>query len=293
MSRDRHGTRVVGRPVRRAALLRSLRSNVVAAALAMWTVVVVGIAIAVLVQRTGADRPFHPGTEPAAPIGAAVAQWWVLTITAGMLVLAPYLTVVSCATRDERARLDAWRSTLVRPAQVVGGLWRTQLSLQLLALGLSLPIAGMALALGGTSVAQLGVGLAGAFLCGAATSALALAVSCRSSGTVRPLLALTVLLVAIVGIPVIVHGMREPGRSRPDAVLVANPLVGIADAAAPRAAPTRAPDSAARAPLTHLRANVEPTDGRIPPWGWTSIGAVILIALSLVVARIRLGRPSR
>lgn len=293
MSTDRHGPRVVGRPVQRAVLLRSLRSNVVAAALSLWTVLVVGISIAVLVQRTGADQPFHPGTAPPAPVGAAVAQWWVLTIVSGMLVLAPYLAVVSCAARDERARLDAWRSTLVRPGQVVGGLWRAQLALLLLALGLSLPVAGMALALGGTSFAQLGVGIGGAFLCGASASALALAVSCRSSGTVRPLLAMALLLAAVVGIPVVVHGLRAPDHSRPDAVLAANPLVGVAAAAAPRATPISSSDSAARAPLTHLRANVEPAGGQIPPWGWTAIGAGIIAALSLVVARIRLGRPSR
>jgi hypothetical protein len=293
VSADRRNARVVGRPVRRAALLRALRSNVVAAALIVWTIVVVGIGVAVLVQRTGADQPFHQGAARPAPVGAAIAQWWVLSIVSGMLVLAPFLTVFACAARDERARLDAWRSTLVGPSQVVSGLWRAQLALVLLALGLSLPVAGMSLALGGTSVAQLGVGLAGAFACGATASALALVLSCRSSGTFRPLLVVTLVIVAVVGVPVIVHGVREPGHSRPDAVLVVNPLVGVADAAAPRATPTHASDSAARAPLTHLRALVEPSGGRVPPWGWTTIGAVAVTGSSLIVARMRLGRRAR
>jgi hypothetical protein len=279
--------------VRRAALLRSLRSNVVAAALIVWTIVIVGIGVAVLVQRTGADQPFHPGVARPAPVGAAIAQWWVLSIASGMLVLAPFLTVFACAARDERARLDAWRSTLVGPSQVVAGVWRAQLALVLLALGSSLPVAGMALALGGTSVAQLGVGLAGAFVCGSSASAVALALSCRSSGTFRPLLVATLVIVAVVGAPVVVHGLREPGRTRPDAVLVVNPLVGVSDAAAPRATPTRAADSAARAPMAHLRALVEPAGGRVPPWGWTTIGAVVVTGLSLLVARMRLGRQAR
>lgn len=291
MRSDRKPSRPVGRPALRATLLRSLRSNVVATALALWAIGVAGIGITVLIQNTGTDRPFHSGSTSAPELGATLAQWWVLSIVGGMCVLAPVLAVHACAATGERGRLESWRSTLVGPSRVVGGLWQAQLAVLLLALTMSFPVAGTALALGGTSIAQLGVGLAAAFLCGATWSALAIAVSCRSTSVVRPLILCTLLVALVLGGPVAVHGFRATSRHAADATLLANPLVGAADAAAPRV--HRAPNtrSAASAPLDHLMDMVEPQTGRFPPWGWTAIGATVILAMSLTTSRLRIARP--
>ncbi len=197
MSTDRGTTHVVGQPVRRMAMLRALRSNPVASVLAAWTIVSMGITVAVLVQRNGVDRPFRPGSTPPVTTGVAVAQWWVLTMVAGLLVVAPVLTVLTTAGRREQLLTDAWRSTLVTPWRVLTGQWSSLMALVLLVAALGLPPAGLALALGGTSAAQLGIGLAGAILAGSAAAAIALATSCRSRGLVRPLL-VTLGLVAVL-----------------------------------------------------------------------------------------------
>lgn len=292
MNSERHVPRMIGRPVLRSTLLRSLRSNAVATALVLWTIVIAGVGATVLVQQTGTDQPFHSGTVSAASVGASIAQWWVLTIVAGMSVLAPYLAIVTCAAHGERERLDAWRSTLVRPGNVVRGLWQSLLALLLLAVALSLPVAGMALSLGGTSAAQLGTGIAAALLWGATTAALGIAIACRSNGPVRPLLVTAIVILVILGGPVLAHGLRGTNTHGSDPVLAVDPLVATADVAAPRAAPPTLKRSASRAPLAHLRDTVEPHSGRIPPWGWTIVGAGALIVVSLFTARVRIARPA-
>lgn len=293
MSNVRTAPGAIGQPVRRMALLRSLRSNIVASMLTVWTVVTMGVTIAVLVQRNGMDRPFRVGAATPAETGVAIAQWWVLTIAAGMLVLAPALTAAMFAGRREQRFTGAWRSTLVGPRRVLTGQWGTALATVLLAGILAVPPAGLALALGGTTAAQLLIGFGGMVLVGAAASAVALAFSCRSKGLVRPLLLTYLVLAAFTIGPFVVHGLHpDPNVAADHTGLAVSPLVGIADAAAPHSSIDLTHATAADAPLTHLRATSESGDRGVPIWAATLIGAGLVTVLALLVGRWRLRRPT-
>lgn len=291
MTVDARPAEVVGNPVRRDLLLRALRSNTNATILAGWTALLTVIGTIVLINQLGLTRPFATGARAAEPVGRAVAQWWVVTITVGMCLFAPTTTVVACASQGERQRLQGWTMTLVRPWRVVTGIWQQQCALIALALVLALPVAGMALAAGGTSVAQLGVGLAGAALAGVATSALAAAVACRSDHVLRPLAATLAIVIALYAVPFAVHQSRTPATADP--VLLAVPVVAVADAAAPRASGAPTVAGAADAPLDHLAMNVADGPADLPPWSSAAAGAVLATLLLLVVARFRIARPPR
>lgn len=291
MTVDARPAEVVGNPVRRDLLLRALRSNTNATILVVWTALIAVIGTIVLINQVGLTQPFEGGARAAAPVGRAVAQWWVVTITVGMCLFAPITTVVACAADGERQRLQGWTMTLVRPWRVVLGIWEQQCALIALALVLALPVAGLALAAGGTSVAQLGVGLAGAAIAGIAASALAAAVACRSDRVLRPLAATLAVMIALYAVPFAVHQARTPATTDPALIVV--PVVAVADAAAPRASTAPATAGAADAPLDHLRMNVADSSSDVPPWGYALGGAVVATLVLLLVARFRISRPPR
>lgn len=284
-------TEVVGNPVRRDLLLRSLRSNTNATILTVWTVLIGAIGVVVLINQAGLSSPFDPSEGSPEPVGRALGQWWIVSITAGMCLLGPVLATVACAGHGEGRRLQGWATTLVGPGRVVTGVWQQQLALLVLASVLALPVAGLALGLGGTSPAQLGIGVAGAFLAGATTGALAITLSCRSERPFVPLAASLVVVVALFAVPFAVHQIgHERGG---DPVLAVIPVVAVADVAAPHAAPSPATAGAADAPLTHLRASATSGSAPVPPWGWAAGGAVLAIVVLLVVAALRVARPPR
>lgn len=284
-------TEVVGNPVRRDLLLRSLRSNTNATILTVWTVLIAAIGAVVLLDQVGLSRPFETVAGSGDAAGRALGQWWIVSITAGMCLLAPALASVACAGHGERRRIQGWSTTLVRPGRVVSGIWQQQLALVALALLLSLPVAGLALGLGGTSAAQLGIGLAGAALAGIATSALGIALSCRSERPFAPLALGIAIVVALFAVPFGIHQVRHP--SGQDSVLAVVPVVAVADAAAPHAGVPDVPAGAADAPVDHLRSNVAPSDATVPPWGWAAGGAVVWTLVMLMIARFRVARPAR
>lgn len=295
MSIETRAPDVTGNPVQRELLLRSLRSNTNVVIVAVWSVLIATIGAAVLMNRVGLNRPFHTGSGAADELGATLAQWWIVSVTVGAIILAVVLAAVGCAANDERHRLQSWTTTLVGPRRMVMGIWRAQLALVILALALALPVAAIALSLGGTSVAQLGVGLAAAFIGGATASALTIALACRSRRVLAPLTLGLAIVIAVFAGPVLAHLVRAPASTDP--VMVVVPVVGVADAAtplAPHARVTKADgQDAAAAPLAHLRANVEPWSGRVPPWGFTTAGALVVLVVSLFIARLRIARPSR
>lgn len=291
MTVDVGAAEVIGNPVRRDLLLRALRSNTNATILGVWTILIAVVGSIVLIDQIGLSRPFDTGEQAAAPVGRALGQWWVVSITAGIGLFAAATTVVACAGRDERQRLQGWTMTLVRPWRVVLGIWQQQCALIALALVSALPVSGLALAAGGTSVAQLGVGFAGAAVVGMVVSALAAAVACRSQHVLRPLAATLAIVIAWYGLPLAVQQWRSPAAG--DAVMVVVPVIAVADAAAPRAPAAPADSGAADAPLDHLASNVAEVDGGVAPWGYAAAGAVLAIVVLLGVARIRIARPPR
>lgn len=292
MSTDGRRARPVGNPVRVAGLRRILRSNPVAAALAVWTIAIFALVVAVLVHHTGADRPFHASAANPKVVGRSVAQWWIVAQVVGICLLVPVVAALSLAGTTEQAMVQTWRSSLVTDRQVARGMYLTQLAFVVLAVLVVLPVGGLALALGGPSVVQLGVGELGVL----ATGAVVAAVSCAICGTARRVssaLVLTLLVVVVViGGTAVWHGFRGGTSGRSDPVLMANPLVATADAAAPRAvSPTGV--TAAQAPLVHLRETVQPSEGGLPPWSRTAIGGAALIMVSLGITMVRLRRIPR
>lgn len=302
MTIDARPAKVTGNPVRTESLLRSLRSNGNAVILTLWSVLVAAIGIAVLVRRIGLSQPFRTGTAFPDVIGASLAQWWMVTVGVGIAPLAVVLAVVGGGGVTVGDRVRAWSPTLVGPWRVALGLWTAQLALICLALVLSLPVAGLAVALGGTPLRPLGVALAGSFVCAAAVSAFTIALACRARRTIVPLVVALVVVAAVDVVPYAVHVMRD--RPSGDVVMTVVPLVGIADAAAPLPAgdmrfgcgpgvPCWNPVDAAMAPLHGVRETVHPWDQRIPPWGWTTLGAVLVAGICLVVTRALIARPPR
>lgn len=293
MSR-RTANRAAGNPVRTLALLRVLRSNGIAAMLVVWTITVMAIVGAVLVHNTGVDRPFHPSDAAPALTGQAVAQWWIVALVVGTLVLVPVATALTTAGGREQSLLRSWRVTLVTTGEIVMGTWTAMLAFLVLAIILTLPAAGMSLAMGGTSAVQLAVGAAGAFVCGAAVAAVSLAITCTARRVSRALAVIYLLIIVVVGGTVVTHGLRSDTSDshRGDVVLVVNPVAAVADAAAPRAA-TVTPSTAATAPLTHLRAIVQPSSFGDPVWEQgLGVGFIVTI-LSLAIAWVRLRRAGR
>lgn len=299
---DERGGEVVGNPVRRDALLRSLRSNGNAVILAVWSVLVVAVGAVVLVDRIGLSGPFRAREGAADMVGAALGQWWIVTISVGAIVLAVVFAAVGCAAAGERRRIEAWSASLVGPWRITMGIWRAQLALLLLALVLALPVGGVALALGGTSVRQCGIALAGAAIGGAAASALTIAFACRAQRVIAPLVLSLVIVVGIFAAPYATHVARD--RPSGDPAMAVVPVVGVADAVAPLPAPAGRfgcalngcgweATNTADAPLDGLRSTVDPWTGRIPPWAWTTLGSIGVLLVGLIVARIRIGRPPR
>ena len=292
---------VVGNPVRRERLLRALRSNTNATILGVWTGLVALAGILVLANQVGLSHPFDAPNAAGDNLGAALGQWWIVTITVGSMLLAVTLTAFACAAAGEHDRIQAWSTTLVRPWRVALGIWQSQLALLALGLVLAFPVAGIALASGGTTLRQAGVGLAGAAVAGATCSAITIAVACRARRVIAPLVISLLFVVAIVAGPYAAHVARN--RPAGDPVMAIMPLVGVADAVAPLPQPAmrfcafhgcdwEATDSS-DAPLHGLRATVQPWSGGIPAWGWTAGGAVIVTLLSLLIARFRIARPPR
>lgn len=294
MTIDTRPIEPIGNPIRRDLLLRTLRSNTTATILYLWTVLVAAVGAFVLIDQVGLTRPFEVGSADPTVLGRALSQWWVLAITCGMLLLGPITTVSACAAHGEHQRLNEWTMTLVGPWRVVWGIWQRQVAVIALALALALPVAGLALAAGGTSPAQLGVGIIGAAAVGLVSSALSMAVACRSRRMARPLVAIGLILVALHVVPFVLH--QSDSTPSPNRSLAAIPAVAIADAAAPRAPGAPRNAGAADAPLEHLAANVADPgggDAMTPPWAWTALGAAIVTLGSLIVARLRITRPAR
>lgn len=293
---------VVGNPVRRESLLRSLRSNQNAVILVVWGIVVAAVAVIVLISRAGLGQPFHPGTRLGGDmLGATLAQWWIVATTIGVMVVAVVSATVACASAATRGRLDAWSATLVGPWRITRGLFVAQVAFVLLAEVVALPIAGLAYGLGGVSLRQLGAGTAGSILGGVAASALAIAVSCRARRTSLPLV---VSLLVIAGLFVVPYGIHvERGRPVGDPVMAVVPVVGVADAAAPLPAPATRycaeagcgwdEQNSADAPLTGLLSTVWPWTGSLPVWAWTAIGAGGVSVVVLAVTRLRVARRPR
>lgn len=305
MSIDERTGAVVGNPVRREALLRALRSNTNAVALTLWSIVIAAIGVIVLIDRVGLARPFQSGPHFADTVGASLGQWWVTAVVVATMVLAVVLAVLGCAGVAMRGRIATWSATLVGPWRITMGIWLSQSALIALALVMALPVGGVALALGGATPRQLGVGLVGAALAGVTTSALTIAISCRSHRVTASLIVGLVLVAAVFAVPYAVHVARD--RPHGDPVMAVVPLVGVADAVAPLPAPGSRfcavgggppgcswdRTDAAEAPLDGLEATVHPWSGRLPPWAWTTIGAVVVTISALIVTRIRVARPPR
>lgn len=300
---DRSGE-VVGNPVRRDALLRSLRSNGNAVILTVWSALVAVVGVVVLIDQIGLGRPFRASDSVGDAVGASLAQWWIVTLTVGTIIVAVVLAAVACAAAGERHRLRAWSATLVGPWRIVLGIWRAQVALVLLALVLALPVGGVALAFGGTTLRQCAIGLLGASIGGAAASALTIALACRARRVIAPLVTALVIIAGVFVVPYATHVARD--RPVGDPVMAVVPAVGVADAVAPLPAPAPRDNTdcalegcgwnaedAADAPLAGLRSTIRPWSGQIPPWGWTTIGAVVVTILALLVARIRIARPPR
>lgn len=292
MSAESRRARPIGNPVRVAGLKRILRSNPVAAALAVWTIAIMAIVVAVLLHHTGTDRPFHGSDVNPTVVGRSVAQWWIVTQMIGICILVPVVAALNLAGTTEQALVQTWRSSLVTDRQVARGMYLTQLACVVLAVIVVLPVGGLTLALGGSSVVQLGVGELGVL----ATGAVVAAVGCAISGTARRVssaLVLTLLVVVlVVGGTAVWHGFRGGTSGRSDPVMMANPLVATADAAAPRAA-SPGGATAAQAPLAHLRDTVQPSGGGLPPWARTAIGGAVLIVVSFGISVVRLRRIPR
>ena len=293
MSTTSAGT-AVGNPVRRVALSRMLRSNVVASVLVVWTVAVLTVAGVALIHQTGTNRPFHQAGVGPRVVGQSVAQWWILSIVIGILLVVPAVTAVTMAGNREQALLDSWRVSLVTNRQVFLGNATAILSFVLLALVVALPPAGLALAAGGSSISQIFVGLAAAAACAVVITSVSIAVACASHRISRTLIVIYLFLALVLGGSAVFHGVRSTGdqSSRADAVLIVNPVVAAADASATRAASV--PGAAAStAPLAHLRATVRPMNSGIPPWARTLIGGAVVALIAYLVALLRLRRAGR
>lgn len=295
---------VVGNPVRREALLRSTRSNASAVIVTVWTVGVAAVAVAVMTHHIGLNAPFKAGDSLPDVVGASLAQWWILTIGVGVLPLAVVLATLGGGATTMADRIRAWSPTLVGSWRTALGLWVAQVSLQALALVLTLPVAGIALALGGTTVRPIGIALLGALGAGATMSALMIALACRARGTATPLIVGLLVAAAITTAPYAVHVARN--RPVGDPVMTVLPIVGITDAARPLPAghgrfgcgPGLAskcwnPDNAAQAPLHGIEATVRPWSAPLTPWAWTGMGALAITVVALGVTSIRIGRSRR
>ncbi|MBS1846980.1 MAG: hypothetical protein JST73_01775 [Actinobacteria bacterium] len=293
---------VIGNPVRSESLLRALRSNRNVVILTAWAVVVALSGAVVLVDRLGLDRPFRAGdTKLPDVVGATLGQWWIVTLGAGMIIVAIAFASVACAAAAERGRIHAWSATLLSPWRITTGIWRAQIALIVLALVVAFPVGGIALALGGTTPRQLAIGVAGSFVGAVAANALTIAFVGNARHPIASLIAVTVIVTGVFVVPYAVHVARD--RPSGDPVMAIVPLVAVADAAAPLPAPNPRfcavhgcgwdASDPGDAPLDALRATVRPWSGRIPPWGWTAIGAVVVVGASLTVTRIRVARPAR
>ncbi len=304
MTIEERSGEVVGNPVRRDALLRSLRSNGNAVILAVWSALVAAVGIAVLVDRIGLGNPFRAGAVNADMVGASLGQWWIVTVTIGTILVAVVLAAVGCAAAGERHRLQAWSATLVGPWRITMGIWRAQLALILLALVLALPVGGVAVAMGGTTPRQCGIALLAAAIGGASASASTIALACRAKRVIAPLVTSLVIIAGVFVVPYASHVARD--RPTGDPAMAVVPVVGAADAVAPLPAPpsrfgTDCADeacgwnaaNAADAPLDGLRSTVRPWSGQMPPWGWTTIGAFAVTIVALFVTRLRIARPPR
>lgn len=287
---------VVGNPVRRMGMVRVLRSHVLAATLAVWTLLATVVTGVVVVNIASVNRPFQPADVDAAVLGQAIGQWWVVTMVVGSTIASAVVSTLLVAGRREQSIVAMWQTSLVKPRQIVWGTAFVACAFVLLALVVTLPIPVMALVLGGTSVAQVAVGAAGAMVCGAVAALVAIAVTIRS----RRIASALVCCLVILAVPFLATGVRHSTRSsqgnerNPDGVLVANPLVGVADAAALHAT-TRPNSTAGTAPLTHLQRAVRPFGSGVPaPWVQSLLGALVVGLVALVVAQLRLRRdPAR
>ncbi len=313
MSLDTHPVDVIGNPVRRTTLLRMLRSTTNVVLLVVWTSLIVALGIVVLVHSTGTGGPLHPGLNYHDFFGATLAQWWIVGLVVGLSLMAIASTVLTCGANDEARRIASWSQTLLSPGQVARGIWSAQAAFLLLCLVAALPVAAIALASGGTSVTQLVVGAAGAFVTAITMSALALAVSCRARRLWRPMIIMMVAWAVLLAGPLAAHQTFENQTPPGDPILLLSPLTGVADAAAPLAHPairfgaaipcfepcvepgptnfdTKNP---AVAPLDNLRAGAQWPNAAIPTWAWTAGGSLFVLVLSLSIARFRIARPLR
>lgn len=284
---------VPGNPVRQLGMKRVLRSHVLAATLAVWVVVAVLVAVATLVDGAGATEPFRSPEVPARALGQALAQWWVVIMTLGAMVAAPIVVTWLVAGRHEQAVVGMWQTSLVRGSQIVRGTVTVAVMFVVLALLVTLPVPVAALASGGTSAAQLAVGAVGAVLCGTVAALVAMAVAVHGRRVSTTLVGCFALLMVPLGVTTVVHGMRAtapPSHHRADGALIANPLVGVADAAAPHA-PMSPDATSGTAPLVRLRSTVRPIGSDVPdPWIQSLVGGIVVGCGAYVVAILRLRR---
>ena len=289
-------SRAVGRPIASIGLRTRMRGVVGPVVVVVWLVVLGAITSAVWLHVTGTDQPFRqPATDPAA-IGRAIGQWWIIATTVGVLVLVPIIAAGCIAGAREHHSLAPWRVSLLRPRSIVGGHLITCVAFVLLLAAVATPIAALAWGLGGIGPAELGAGLGCSVLTGLVVACVALAVSSLTRRTATALLCTYLLLGLLVGGSAVLHAASDRSDGRPvDAVLLANPVVAGADAAASTTGHRGAPRAAAAdAPIDHLSRLVHRGNHAAGPfdaaWPTTLAAAALLALLALLVADLGVRR---
>lgn len=290
----------VGHPLLATDLRARVRGSWGPALLTGWALVLAATTSAVLLHLVGTDEPMKPGPIPADELGRTLGQWWVLTTTVGLSLLGAATAAPGLAGRREQHTFTTWDTSLLRPRHLVLGPAAGMVAFVTLGAIVALPVGVLAWRLGGAPLALLAAGLGGAWAAGLLAGCIALAASACVASTRRAVVTTAVVLgLLFVGTAVlhaVVHDRR--GTAGTDAVLLANPVVAVADAAgATQGAAAEPPTAdASDAPLEHLQQTVRRGSthaGPLSPWLLSAASAGALALLSLVGATWRVGRDRR
>lgn len=290
----------IGHPLLATDLRTRVRGAWGPALLTGWALLLAAVTSAVLLHLVGTDEPMKPSNVPADELGRSLGQWWVLATTVGLSLLGAAAAVPSLAGRRDQHTFATWDTSLLRPRHLVGGAAGGMVAFVTLGAVVALPVGVLAWRLGGAPLALLAVGLGGAWAAGLSAGCVALAASAFFRNTKRATVATAVVgLVLFLGTTTwhaTIHDRRAMGRT--DVVLLANPVVAVADAAgATQGAETRPPAAdASDAPLEHLQQTVRRGNahaGPSAPWILSAGSAAGLALLSLLGATWRVGRDRR
>ncbi len=245
--------------------------------------------------KTGTTSVFQSAAATqTASIGRTIFQWVVFFLTLLVFFIVPALTAGTIAGERERQTLVPLQVSLLKPRSIVLGKLGAAVAFLVLLLVASLPLLTMAFVIGGVTIAQVVAAVAAVLAIGLVLAALSVACSAWFARVQTATVAAYALVLLLVGGSFVVYvggGIVDKARGNdpahpPRAVLVANPIMAVADVVADRRAGPLSVDS----PFNNLR-NIGNRTGEKRLWPAAFAVLAVLAIGSLTAAARRLRTP--